>query len=364
MEGCLTKNAIFILLAISTASAHADSVNNEWLSTTRSLSMGNVGIASAEDPSTAMFYNPAALARSKKTTIEVFNPQFEFGTGVLSLSKGEGDYGKHFGLEKVKPLLDKKPNTPSYLGMSLYPNLYAQNFNFGILLRGEAVSYSEGEGGSLTYKSRYLVIPTFALSVGALGGRFKLGIAVRGIQITENDVTTTDFTRIGYLNDPAEGFGLGMDAGALFSLPWAGLPTFGLTARNVGDTRFTGSAPLSLGQGIIRQHDKIKMTFDSGFAVFPKIGQRSVLTLAVDYRDMTDVNEVDLKRRLNLGMELAFNKTFYLRAGLSRGYWTAGLGLASKAGSIDLGTYAEELDARGWRVLDDRRISLRYGARF
>jgi hypothetical protein len=364
MEGSLLKALFYLLSSLLSLTALADDVNNEWLSTTRSLSMGNVGIASAEDPATAMFYNPAALGRTKKTIVEIFNPQTEFGSGFIGLSQTKSDYTKHLSLNKVRPLLEAKPRKASYLGASLYPNLSAQNFNFGILLRGEGSAYSAGVDGTLTYRSRYLLIPTMAVSIGALGGRLKLGFAARAIQITENDTSTTTFTNIGYKVNPAEGFGVGFDAGALFSLPWSALPTFGFTARNIGDTRFAGSALTSIGTGTIRAHEKVKMTYDAGFGLFPKIGKRSVFTMAADYRDIQNVHGVDIKRRINLGMEIALDRTFYLRAGASRGYWTAGFGIGSKYGSLDIGTYSEELDRTGFRVLEDRRFSIRYGGRF
>lgn len=365
MEGCLLKPVYLLIVGLLLpASARADSVNAEWLSTTRSLSMGNVGIASAEDAATAMFYNPAALARTKRTVVEVFNPQFEFGTGIISSSQTKTQYGKHTKLSKAREVLEQSPKTPSYLGGSLYPNLYAQNFNFGVLLKGEGVAYSDGANDTLTYHSRYLLIPTMGISVSALGGRMKLGVAVRGVQITENDKSTRDFTNIGYTVDPAEGFGLALDAGTLISLSWSALPTFGFTARNIGDTSMSGSALSSFGTGVITRHDKVKMTYDAGFGLFPKLGQKSVLSLAADYRDILNVHGVDIKRRINLGMEIDVSRTFYLRTGVSRGYWTAGFGLASKFGSFDFGTYSEELDRTGFRVLEDRRFSIRYGSRF
>jgi hypothetical protein len=325
--------------------------------------MGNVGIASAEDAATAMFYNPAALARTKKAVLEFFNPQLEMGQNVPSLGAGLKDFGKHLNLQKVRPLLEAKPNTASYLGASLYPNVHAQNFNFGILLKAEGVSYVDADD-KLIYRSRYLTVPTMGISMGLLGGRFRLGLAARGISLAENDRSTTAAENIGYSLDADQGFGLGLDAGALLALPVATLPTLGFVARNVGDTTFRGSAPATLASGEALPHEKIKMTYDAAFAVFPKFNQRSKITLAADYRDILNMHETDLGRRINFGIELDFHRTFFLRAGMTRGYWTAGLGLASKYGSLDIGTYAEELHRTSFQVLEDRRYSIRYGSHF
>jgi hypothetical protein len=357
MEGCLIRALAFLLPSL----ALADSVNNEWYSTTRALSMGNTGIASADDPATAMFYNPAGLARTKRFSAELFNPQFDFGTGVLSGSVK--DFAKHGSLEKTGPLLEAKPNKKSSsLGMALYPNLAAQNFNFGVLMSAQSSSYFDGD--LYHYRSRYLVVPTMALSMGTLGGRFRIGAAVRAIQLSENDRSVADLAGAGYLVDASEGFGIGLDAGALFTLPWAGLPTVGVVARNVGDTTFTGSAPLSVASGNVERSEKIKGTYDAGISFSPRFGGRNVLVFSADYRDVLDRHQVDFKRRINVGLELGFSRTFYLRAGASRGYWTAGMGLSSRNGSLDLGTYAEELSAAGFREVENRRFSLRYGSKF
>jgi hypothetical protein len=359
MDGCLIRALLFLLPSI----AFADSVNGEWYSTTRALSMGNAGIASAEDSTTAMFYNPAALNRSKKAAVELFNPQYDVGTGVFQESGLS--FAKHISLEKARPMLQNRPGRVSSMGTAIYPNVSAHNFNFGILGRAEGSSYVDGN--KLYYKSRYHIIPSFGFSFGMLGSRLRLGVAVRAIQTTENDrnVLTSSTKSIGYSVDASEGFGIGLDAGALLTIPVAASPTIGIVARNVGDTSFNNGAPARITTGPeVTRREKIKMTYDAGFAFFPKLSKKSGFTFSVDYRDALKVHDVTTMRRVNVGFEFDLNRVAYLRAGLGRGYWTAGMGLASKLGSLDIGTYAEELDARSFRAKEDRRISIRYGSRF
>jgi hypothetical protein len=359
MEGCLA----LLLILFLPSQALADAANAEWLSTTRALTMGNVGIANANDGATAMFYNPAALARQKKITVELFNPQFDMGTGVFTMG-GSSNIGKHSALSRVRPLLSLNKNSVSSVGFSLYPNISAQNFNFGILMKAEGASVDDGT--NLIYRSRYLLIPSMALSMGAIGGRFRLGLALRGIQISENDksVLNTTTTSIGYSTDMAEGFGIGLDAGALLSLPWASLPTLGFVARNVGDTSFPSAASFSIAAGTSTQRDKIKMTYDGGFSIAPKLGQKSTFTFAADFRDIMNAHGISDKRRLNLGFEIDYQRVLFFRAGFGRGYWTAGMGIGSRYGSLDLGTYSEELDATRFNGIEDRRVSLRFGSKF
>lgn len=361
MDGCLKSIVAAAVVALFSGAARADRLNNEWNSTTRNLSMGNVGIASSEDPTSAMFYNPAALSRAKRSSFEVMNPQLDLGLGAFTL-QGAGKLPENLSLGKIQPALRKAPHKASSLGFSLYPNFYTRNFNFGILLSAQGSSFFDGT--NTVYKSRYLVMPTAAVTAAILNGRFRLGLAARGISLTENDQKSPATSGLGYRINAAEGLALGVDAGALLALPWAGLPTIGLVARNVLGTEFRSGAPVGFATSSVGRPGRIPMSVDAGFAIFPKVNQRSTLTIAADYRDALNATGASFLRHLNLGTELALSKTLYLRAGVSRGYWTAGFGLTSKMGSLDIGSYAEELDATDFRGHQDRRISFRYGSRF
>jgi hypothetical protein len=363
MEGVVKWGAWLLLLPLA---AQADRLNNEWYTTTRAESMGNVGIASAEDPSTAAFFNPAAIARTKKTVVEFANIQMEAGTGDFALTGNSGSLGKNLNLNKLDPYLQKHPNTPSYAGAAMYPSVQTQNLNFGILAEGQGGSYYDTNSGKIVYNSRYLFMPSLGMAATFWGGRLRIGAAVRAISITENDtsVATTSSQAIGYTVNPQQGFGVGLDAGALFTPIWAGLPTLGFVARNVGDTSFPTAAPVGMGVGHPTAHGLVKKSYDGGFSVTPRTGRTSSVTLAADYRDMFNDLGISKLRRINAGMEISAFRILYLRGGISRGYWTGGFGVSSKYGSFDLGSYAEELDPVSFRAHPDRRYSLRYGSRF
>lgn len=349
------------------ASALPDSVNTEWLSTGRALGMGNAGIATADDPSTAMFYNPAALSGNRRLAFEFFNPQFEFSTSNFDVAPSLQSQGKLIGLKKTVPLLNNHRGRPVHLGFSIYPNISAKNFAMGILYRAEGGAYIN-DLGQLKIRSQYMLIPTLALTVGAVGGLFKMGFAVRGVQLAVNERTVdnavTSTEEIGYTAGASEGFGLGADFGALLTLPWKTLPAFAFVARNIGGTSL-GGAPLSgFATGNVQDGVLVPMMFDVGFSIQPKLGQTTVLKLACDYRDLHNKSHTNMGRKFNAGFELGFRRKLYLRGGYSQGYWTAGFGLAGKDGSLDLAVYGEELHPTGFKVMEDRRFMLGYGGRF
>lgn len=370
MDGRLFRALLFaVLMTAAPGLGRADKLNNEWVSTTRSLSMGNTGIASAEDPTTAAFYNPAALAKLKKPVVEFFNPQMELGTGVFSLSGSILEWGKHGTYSASKEMVKAKPGKISSVGMSIFPNISSQNFSFGVLGRLHRWSHYDKNDGAWKYYSRYLVMPTMGLSMASLGGRFRLGLAVRMIQVTKTEGVEPDTaatTTATLSNSTRHGLGIGLDGGMLFTLPWAWLPTIGAVARNVGDTSFPTEGLVKIGTATDsgKTHDQIKMTYDAAFAVSPKLGSRDVLTLAVDYRDVTNRTGGDPIRHFNMGFELSASKKFFFRAGVSQGYWTAGLGLASKEGAFDIGTHADELHPTKYKAVEDRHISMRITKKF
>jgi len=383
MDGCLSlqrmaKFLCIIFLACSIP-AFADIVNNEWYSSVRALSMGNAVIAAADNPVDAMFYNPAFLAKIKQsqTSLELINPQIEMGLGNFSISKDTSDILQQRDLGKAAPLLDSDRNKGSYFNTAFYPNISAQNFALGFLIRTETSAYVNGDSTELNYKSRYLMMPTLGLSAGLIGGRMKIGLAVRAIQITENDkkasqvsaassTQAANYGTVDFQANPDEGFGFGLDAGMSLTLPWTALPTIGVVARNIGDTSFPNKNPpfYSFGTGITSRHDSIKSTYDIGFSIAPKLGRGSTFLLAADYRDAMNRYDVNTLRRVNIGMELSFNKHFYLRLGARSGYWAAGIGISGQKASLDFGSYADELHATDYQKIEDRRVAIRYGGRF
>ena len=357
-----------LALALATClpqTAAADAVNNEWHSTARALGMGNTGIATAEDPATAMFYNPAALSKNKRVIFEFFAPQYEFSLSNFAFDVS--DQSKMLSLPKSQELMDTKRGKTTGLGFSLYPSFNARNFAAGMLLRGQGHSVVEGDG-TLRYESKYYIIPTVGFAIGLMSGLFKIGVAGRAIIATENRnvtaSTTEEIAAAGYRQDPEQGFGFGVDGGFIFTLPWDWLPTFAGVARNVGGAKLTGAAPVSLAADTKRAHSGYDMTFDAAFSLAPKLGKRTVMKIAFDYRDVTDENNVDLLRRINMGIEIGIARRIFFRGGVSRGYWTAGFGFSGSKASLDLSAYGEELHPTDLRAIEDRRIAIRYGARF
>ncbi len=332
--------------------------NNEWYSTARTLSMGNAGIAFVDSPAAAMFYNPAGLASIRKPSSTFLDLQFHFSS--LNFNSGIADTLKYLDLEKALPLLDENRDQATSSGFSIYPNVSSTYLSFGILTRVD-VGAIKNEAGELYYHSKYYLIPTVGLSMPLFNGIWKLGIAVRAIQAAENNERITDFSNIGYKVNPRKGFGLGLDAGLIWTFPSRGLPALGVVLRNIGDTKLNRTEVLSLVANEGRLHNIKVRTVDLGFSFQPKISRKAKLNFVADFRDINKNTGLDRRRRLNLGLELEIRHSTSFRVGLGRGYVSGGIGFHGKNNSFDITTYGEELDPKNYREVLDRRFVFYYG---
>jgi hypothetical protein len=365
MDGCLRRvhYLLFLFLSLGSGLAMADKVNDEWYSPLRTLTMGNVGVALNDDPDSSMFFNPAGLAHVRKASVEILNPMLEMGTGDMAITHGQLlNLSKNASLGNAQPLLSGHGGTVSSLGFSLYPNFQAQNFAFGVVTSARGAAYVDPVG-ALHYQSQYLVVPTLGMAAGLFGGLIKVGAAVRGVQEAENNRVTTSFANIGYLSGVSQGFGLGLDVGTQMTLPGSGYPTLGLVARNIGGTTY-GSSVLSLSNSSVGAPAMLRTSYDAGLSYQSRFERTNMFTVAADYRDILNSTATETMRHVNVGSEIGVSKMLYFRAGMRSGYWTAGFGIHGKNASLELGSYADELDDSGYHSEEDRRVAIQFGNRF
>lgn len=352
-----------LLLVPQWSYALLDPVNREWFSTARALTMGNAGIATAEDATTAMFYNPAALSSNRKLSAEVFNPQFDVGVNSLTIVGGVDKVGKAIDLSKIQPQLEANPDKSVFVGMGLFPHLAAKNFAFGILAKAEGGAYMNTQR-ELRYRYQQIFMPTAGFSLGLLSGYLKLGVAVRLIHLVEVNRKAPDLGTLSYRQGAGEGMGIAADFGSLLVLPVDWLPTFAFVGRNIGGADLTGAPLVKLLPDNSPAPAVTEMSFDFGFSASPKLSQTTVLKSSIEFRDFTNVSETVAARKINLGFELSMRRYLFLRFGVSQGYWSAGFGLSGRSGSLDFGTHGKELEPRNFRGTEERRIVMRYAVGF
>jgi hypothetical protein len=154
------------------------------------------------------------------------------------------------------------------------------------------------------------------------------------------------------------GSGLFTVGGAKITLPVRWLPTLAVSVHNAFNKNFKST------QGTL---PKIKNTIDVGVSITPKIGGKTRLHMEMNYKDLTEkFSSVKWMRKLLIGFEFDFSRSFFLRFGYGDSYGTAGLGFKSKTIDFDLSTYSvnPEPNSTSIRGEEDRRISLSISSGF
>lgn len=338
---------IFLLVIVST-SAQAATFLIENYRSARAVGMGNA-YSAVVDNFDALFYNPAALAKSSGFHWLIMDPGLSVSNPV--------------GLEQLGDL-----NAGNF-GTTIN-NLTGQNFNFyGTGKTGLQIgtfAFAVYENADLTLISSNVVTPTFDVSYiddkgYAMGfalpfipGILSWGMDVKYVRrhgnrftIGVSDLAAQNETYLKSLYD-RNGTGYALDTGFLLRLPGPISPTFALTWKNVGGTKFKPvvvgdnappTDPQEMGAGIA-------LNIDLPFISFSP-------TIELKHTEKT---EVSLGRKLHFGFELGlFNLA--IRGGLHQGYWSGGLGLSLGFLDLDLASYGVELGEEPGQI-EDRRYML------
>lgn len=335
----------------------------------RALGMGDAFIANANDYS-AIFYNPAALARRDSGQI---NLSIDAG-----LSKNFPKFYKDIDdLQKAEYANDTEK-------FNAYSDFLKQHYGDTFFARtGLLEAFWARPGWSiafipmdftLEYQIHNQAAP--ALNVRAYADTtlaYGYGDEIKGIPGRLSWGVTTKFINRGYANrqvnaldlvadsktmkkeDLRDGYTVDADLGLLYSpeVPGEGLlsvfqlakPTFGFVARNIADYGFGKSFKL-INKEEVEPPEKLHRVFDVGakfeypnFWIFGGRGE-------VDLRDLNHPN-YSLRRSFHLGFEFDWTVTTWwkghYRIGVSQGYPTLGVSALLFIFNLDAVTYAEDV---------------------
>ena len=153
-------------------------------------------------------------------------------------------------------------------------------------------------------------------------------------------------------DDATQGYALGLNVGALATLPFTARNlkwTVGATIEDFANTKFTslsGTAP-----------NTVNATVNMGTAFQYKLNRKQNLNLTFDWRDI--LGSDPLFKRLHLGLEMNFTG-FSLRTGIYQGRPSAGISInALPHTRINFTTYGVELDDSIW-TREDRWYLLQF----
>jgi hypothetical protein len=339
----------------------------------RAQLMGDAFTAVADDEYT-MFYNPAALGRTKGITFTPINPSFG-ATNFL----GDTDRFKNFPKSDPSAIADRILNYPVSFQASAFPGFKLGNFGFNLFATSKTNMVLRNAihpslDADYRYDRGFIAGYAYNIGTGATskklgktsivrvtpGSRVSFGVAVKHINregmtgqydlfgttllntINSGATSITDLKKaLGY----SKGKAWGVDLGTEYAYSTGtGVFTAGFSILDVGSTRFTKTE----GTGDVPIQD---MTINSGIAYKKSYGLLDY-TLAADIRPLN--SSIDISRKFHLGAEVSI-PLVSVNAGWSEGYLSYGATVKLFPFKLSAGFYGVELGSK-FREQEAKRL--------
>ncbi|MBI3810957.1 MAG: hypothetical protein HY283_01950 [Nitrospirae bacterium] len=325
----------------------------------RPLGMGGAFTAVADDEN-AMFYNPAGLNGIKGMGgVSILNPYVEasknirpFYNDVKNVAGATGTGQSALAAQLLEDWLGKH----LHFRAGMFPNVVMHNFGLGIL--GQASFDGEVHNplgiNTLQVRGGYdlALVASGAYGFTVMENPLMIGVTGKVInrRLLDRSYSTSDLVQqngIDLNNDLKQGDGLGVDLGAIYSLPIFLEPAFGVSLQNIGDVNMGAAG-------------KLEQQLNLGAAIHPPIGFGKVL-VAFDIVDLTSQSggDHDPAKRLNLGVEykLPVIVILALRAGLHQGYPSYGFTADLWFMKLSYAYYIEEIGAYAGQLPERRNMA-------
>lgn len=336
----------------------------------RAAGMGDAFIANANDYS-ALFYNPAALARREMGQINL-SIEANATPAFLDFYKDLDDLQKtSFASDSEKysaysTFLQKYYGKPFMVRTGLLEAIWARpGWAVGFIPVDLTIEYQVHNQAAPSLNLRAYADTTLAYGYGAdikdlIPGRLSWGTTLKFINrgYANKQVNALDFvadSKSLKTEDLRDGYTVDADIGLLytplvategiFSVFQLAKPTFGFVARNIADYGFKQSFHL-FNKEQVDAPEKLNRVFDVGmkyeyptFWIFNGRGE-------LDIRDIGHPN-FTWRRSFHLGFEFDWTVSSWwkgsYRLGVNQGYPTAGLSALLFFFNLDFATYAEDV---------------------
>lgn len=358
----LIMQALACLALFAPASSVAISELLEVYSAPQALATGNAMTADAHGY-LSLYYNPAGLAKMPKRRSELHLIAAEgiFGTGGMSTAWSAAS----FGIYRMMGALQASPGTYSFLRGALQGSLARRGWGVSWLATHESAAISDGT--NVDIDARVDLGVTAGGAVNLASNLVKLGVA--GKFLVRNQLKGVFAHSAFSGGDDAiasqmkEGYGIGADAGLVFTLPYKYLPTLGVAWKDIGGTRFQAAQVMnSLSSGA---PETIPQALHAGISFQPRLSRNARVRLAAEWRHI-ERSDLPLRKRLHVGAEFSgidrAEKLFFW-VGLNQLLPTAGFGWRAKGGNLEVGLYSKDVGA-GDTLDADLRFLFRYTVSF
>lgn len=345
----MLKKGLIIMFALlgSVAHLHAEELPSLYRGI-RPLGMGGAFITLSDDEN-AMFYNPSGLNDVNGWNIDLLNPSLEWSQNGSKLYKDfkDLDTSKQ---EDVATFMNNRVGEHQHIRAAVLPNFVMHNFAIGVLgqATGDIDVRNPGDPKVFTdLKVDFGVLVSGAY--GFLDRQLQIGATAKYVQrdgihhvYTATEIAANNFDPLDQREKKSDS---AFDLGMKFNPKVVLSPSFAVVLQNITD--------LDFGElGVIPQQLNIGAAINPNFWILRT-------TFAVEVDDLTKRIEADkdLYKRTHLGAEVRFPKILSVRAGISQGYLTAGVGVDLWIVALSYATYAEELGAFSGQRADRRHIA-------
>ncbi len=327
----------------------------------RALGMGNAGISIIDDEG-AQFYNPANIAtgKSRFKKLVVLSPYLEASQEFLNVYQDVSKAGADPAaiLKKVQA----RGYPPYHTYFQNYTGVVFKRTAFGIFMNGQVDARVKLSGFNLQANAGAQSTAGTVLS-GAQGFlKDTLLVGVTGkylyraafLQAADLDfVLNKEYQGYKPMDHLAKGSAFGGDFGITYKMiKEDGEPTFSLTVKDIGGTKFSKTLNPNAAQ-----LETIPMTVNFGLSLYPSTRTTKII-LGLDYLDITSGHQKHAFKKIHLGAELRFKNIIGARAGFNQGYPAFGGFISAKVFTIEAGVYTEEVGATAGSDPDKRYFLL------
>jgi hypothetical protein len=339
-----TRIALGVLAAlVATAPAFpsgGDRIPGSRYVSGRGAALGDAFIGLADTVADGLFYNPAAIAKSNRFSVEPLNLQVQANSRLNSMFGP--DFYKFQSLKGYQDTLRQHPGTSPGAGYAVLPNFGFPGFGFGMLYQARLMAERTGE--NIRYRSVYQLIPTAAVGVRLASGVLRLGYAIQWVNQASGDKTVPlDSSPMSWKEGLAEGQGFSHNFGMAVTLPYQMQPAINLVARNIGGLSLSGKPITGLASNPTGTIEKEKTSIDVSLGLLAKLSAGWQLAPQFVYRDAMSSTDGPVLSRLSLGLEFTALDRFFVRGGFGNGYPSAGLGIRTSRAEASFAWYSEDL---------------------
>lgn len=320
----------------------------------QALGMGNAVTADAYGYF-ANFYNPAGLAKGPKRKYEIVIVDLDAIGSMGVVSKWSAQ--KSPGTFQLTRGIQNSPGQVYFNSFSFVPAFTVRGLSVSLLASHFYTAQSDGT--NVNIDAGQDVAPTVGTATNLAGNLLKVGVSGR-IHVRNQLKGNFDHALLDSNETiqelSAQGVGLGLNFGALLTLPFKYLPTLGVAWLDALGTRFI---PCHVLHGLSSSApETIPQSFNTAFSIHPHLARAYKATLSVELKHWEQPG-LPWQKRFHAGLQLDDEKTFYFWLGLNQMYWTAGLAYRVNGGNLEFGSYGAEVGAGDDRS-QDRRFFFRY----